>query len=692
LTRIPKPQSADRAYFLRQWIREQNYKYHVLGCPEVTDAIYDQYFAELLQLEAEHPELREAGSPTQSVGGQPIDALVRVEHVRPMLSIDNCFTLNELDTFDERARNTLGVDTIRYSVEYKIDGCAVALRYERGIFVQAVTRGDGAVGDDITHNARTFRGLPCALGSPLGGPVRHDIVEVRGEAYMRYSDFAEFKAAEEALGHDVPANPRNSTAGAIRQLDSRECHSRKIRFMAHGVGHAVPLHVQGATHSQFMAWLKTVGMPCVHGYYDLSYSQVTQQIAALIATMPLTDIPIDGIVIKVDSRAQALLLGATGHHGNWCKAYKWERYEAETAVLAITIQVGKTGVLTPVAELEPVAVAETTVSRASLFNKDEIERLDIRIGDRVVVEKAGKIIPHIVRVEKSHRPTLGYAVPRDEEDPPPYVFPTTCPVCGAPAVQDEDGVYIRCTNTADCPAQLQAAVEHFCSRKCMDIRGMGPALIAGLIAKPWFHDVSDLYRLLDNPDALLDLPKVGVKKRNALITAIELSKVRPLECWLAGLNVRHLGLTASRTLARHVGTIWSILGATKAELLALEGVGASLVDSWVAFADSVRGKGLIARLITAGLSLGQPVQAGDRGKFDGLIIVPTGVFMRWSREEIKDVIRRNGGRASSSVSKNTTFIVAGKSPGAKKIQKARELNIEVIDESVFLAKVECQIR
>jgi len=680
MPRIARPRTADHIYELRNRIRAYDQAYYVDHQSLITDTEYDQLFRELQELENANPELADPNSPTRRVGGGVVDGLERHEHAVPMLSIANCMTMEELDAFNQRVVALLGDVPISYAVDYKIDGCAVGLRYEHGALVSAVTRGDGLVGDIITHNARTFRGLPLMLNSNIGidGVQMPEILEIRGEAYMTNADFAEFKANEELEGREVPANPRNSTAGAIRQLNSEECYRRKIRFVAHGVGHCVPLSAQATTHSVFLDTLMVRGMPCVSGACNLTWDQVKQAITTMIEAMPALGIPVDGIVVKVDRRDQQMMLGATGHHPNWCVAYKWERYEAETTVQGITIQVGKTGALTPVAELAPVEVAETTVSRASLFNKNEIERLDIRIGDVVVVEKAGKIIPHIVRVEKSRR----------ERSLRPYVFPTTCPVCRAVAVQDEGGVAVRCTNTTSCPAQLQAAVEHFCSRKCMDIRGTGPTLVEALIQFDWFYDVSDLYHLAEHSDELLTLPKVGEKKRDKLLAAIEQSKTRAMEHWLAGLNVRHLGLTASRTLARRLGTIWDILAAPRASLLALEGIGTALADSWGAFIDSVRGKQLVARLLASGLDQGSPAQAGtNAGVFADMSIVPTGVFDQFNREEIKDLIIRNGGRASSSVTSKTSFIVAGRSPGGKKIAKAGELNIPIIDLAEFQRRI-----
>jgi len=662
---------------LRDQIREHDYYYYVAGQPAISDAAYDQLFAELQQLETAHPEQITANSPTQRVGGQPVDALTQVAHAVPMLSIDNCFNLADLARFHANIKQALDANNLHYALEYKIDGCAVALRYERGVLVQAATRGDGAVGNDITHNIRTIRGLPQELPR-IAGEEPPAILEVRGEAYMTYTDFTAFKAAETAAGEQrIPVDPRTTTSGAIRQLSPTECARRKIRFVAHGVGHVVPFAVQCSTHSQFMEMLASLQIPCVRGYYDLPYEQIEPHITRMIEELPQLGIPVDGIVVKVNRRDQQLLLGTNNRAPRWAVAYKWDRTEAETTVRDIVIQVGKTGALTPVAELAPVEIENTTVSRATLFNKAEIDRLAIRVGDTVILEKAGKIIPHIVRVDPTKR----------AEGLPAYRFPTRCPVCGAPAVQDSDGVAIRCTNTTGCKAQLAATVLHFCSRKCMDIRGIGPAMIAGLVDLPFFHDVSSIYTLSQHADDLLQLPKVGVKTRDKILAQIEASKERPLERWLAGLNIRHMGLTVARTLAQRLGTVWSILEATERELGALAGVGAAVIASWTSFIDSEHGRALVGRLLDAGLSEGAPPQGGDTGVFAGLTIVPTGVFQRFSREEIKDTIRRNGGKASSSVSRNTAFIVAGQNPGAKKLQKATELSTLVINEQEFLRRV-----
>jgi len=682
MPRSPRPSQADRVIALRTLIRTYDHAYYTTDHPRVTDAEYDRLFHELQQLELSNPELQDCNSPTQCVGGAPIESLEDVEHVVPMLSIDFHRDLSEIDAWHERNCAMLNNNNLHYSVEYKVDGCAVALRYEHGRLVQALTRGDGHVGSNILHNARTFRALPLVLRRiDTNNLIPLEILEVRGEAFMTYSDFAAFKAAETAAGRTVPANPRNSTAGAIRQLDPHECRRRRIRFVAHGRGHVEP--VNGVPHGDYLqALMLLFSMPIVPGEHALPYSRVPAAITKLIDQIPTLDMPVDGIVIKVDDRGHQQCLGATNRAPNWVKAYKWAKDEAETTVEAITIQVGKTGALTPVATLTPVEIAGTTVSRASLFNKAEIERLDVRVGDIVVVEKAGKIIPHIIRVETARRPADS-----SPDAIPPFEFPTKCPDCGAAAEQLGHEVAVRCSNTTGCPSQLAATVEHFCSRKCMDIRGIGPVLIEALVRCPWFHDVGDLYKLQEHQEALLELPKMGEKKRDKLLEAIEASKAKPLERWLAGLNIRHLGATAARTLARRLGTVWNILSASDAVLRNLPGLGDALVASWTAFIDTPAGKGLICRLIDAGLDQGAPAVVGETGPFADQVIVPTGVFDTFDRDAIKEAIRNNGGRPSSAVSKKTSFIVAGRAPGAKKLQRAEELGVTVINESEFLRRL-----
>ena len=451
---------------LRETIDRHNRLYYVEAAPEVSDIDFDRLLKRLEQLEAEHPEFAVADSPTRKVGGQPITGFTTIQHRLPMLSIDNVYDQQSLRDFDTRLCKSLDVDQLEYTVEYKIDGVAVALIYERGRLTQALTRGDGRQGDDITHNARTLRGVPLRLHAE----AVPEILEVRGEAFISNSDFARLNAQQQQSGDDPFSNPRNTTAGALKLLDPQLCAARKVRFLAHGLG-----YVEGTQYADYIAFLEAIrcmGMPVTPG--TRSAQGITSAISyadQLVEGMHTLDFEVDGIVLKANRLADREALGRTSKSPRWLIAYKWERYEAVTRCQNITIQVGKTGALTPVAQLEPVEIAGTVVARASLHNRDELQRLGIRVGDWVVVEKAGKIIPHVVRVEE-HR--------RDGSEQT-FDFPEACPECGTDVVQDEGGVYVRCPN-ARCPAQIRETIRFFASRAAMDIEGLGTKLIAQLHA------------------------------------------------------------------------------------------------------------------------------------------------------------------------------------------------------------------
>ncbi|MHC4876459.1 MAG: NAD-dependent DNA ligase LigA [Planctomycetota bacterium] len=657
---------------LRRDLERHNRLYYVEARPEISDLEYDQLMKRLEELEAEHPEFASADSPTQKVGGAPIEGFSTIEHRVPMISIDNVYDEPSLREFDVRIRKLLDAQP-EYTIEYKIDGVALALIYENGHLTQAVTRGDGRVGDDVTHNARTVGGVPLRLNSDSPPAV----VEIRGEAYIANSDFAHIRAEQERDGEQPFANPRNATAGALKNLDPKICAKRRLRFFAHGIGYTEGISHE--KHTDYLGDLRAFGVPTSPGttaFPDID--SLLEHAQGMMESLHELDFEVDGLVIKVNSFAQRDTLGFTSKAPRWVIAYKWERYEGTTRVEAIDIQVGKTGALTPVAHLEPVEIAGTTVSRSSLHNRDEIERLGIRVGDWVVVEKAGKIIPHVVRVEE-HR--------RDGSELE-FAFPTQCPECGTEVVQDEGGVYIRCQNPS-CPAQLRETLRFFASRSAMDVDGLGIKLVEQLLDVELLTSLADIYRLRERRDEILSLPRVGEKSVDNLLAAIETTKERPLWRLLVGLNIRHVGTRLAQVLAAKFGIVDAIMEQSVESLAAVDEVGPIIAESVHAFFSSDVGRRTIEELRELGLNMGEPVpeeESTSEQKLEGLTIVVTGTLERFKRDEIKELIQQHGARASSSVSKKTSFVVAGRDAGSK-LTKAQELGVEVISEDEFLERI-----
>lgn len=660
---------------LREQIEHHNRLYYVEARAEIPDHEYDQLMHRLMELEEAHPEYDSPDSPTHKVGDEPIEGFTQVEHRVAMISIDNVYDEDSLREFDQRIRKLLDDRQPEYTIEYKIDGVALALVYENGRLVQGVTRGDGRVGDDVTHNARTMGGVPLRLSGKNHPPV----IEVRGEAYIANSDFAHIVAEQERNGEQPFKNPRNATSGALKSLDPKTCKQRKLRFFAHSIG-----YTEGTSwdnHTDYLKTLKQFGIPDTPGTALLpDLDKTIEHAQGMMDALHELDFEVDGLVIKVNNFALRDELGATSKAPRWVIAYKWERYEAETKVREITIQVGKTGALTPVANLEPVEIAGTTVSRASLHNRDEIDRLGIREGDWVIVEKAGKIIPHVVRVEE-HR--------RDGSEVE-FAFPDSCPECGGDVVQDADGVYIRCQNPG-CPAQLRETLRFFASRSAMDIEGLGIKLVEQLLEDGLLTSVPDVYRLKDRRDDLLTMERLGVRSCDNLLAAIEESKTRPLWRLLTGLNIRHVGQRLAQVLASKFGTIEEMQKQSAEQLAAVDEVGPTIAESVYGFLSSDAGKQTVAELTGLGLNMGEPVpeEAGGGGekKLEGKTVVVTGTLVRFKRTEIKELIQEHGGRASGSVSKKTDFVVAGEAAGSK-LTKAQELGIDVLSEDDFIALIE----
>lgn len=650
---------------LRSEIERHNRLYYVEAQPEISDLEYDRLMKKLEQLESDHPEYDTPDSPTHKVGGEPIEGFRQVEHRVPMISIDNVYDEADVREFDVRIRKLLDTQP-EYTIEYKIDGVALALIYEDGRLTQAVTRGDGRVGDDVTHNARTIGGVPLRLAGDNIPPV----VEIRGEAYIANSDFAKIRSAQEAAGEQQFANPRNSTAGGLKTLDPKVCAARRLRFFAHGIGYSEG--VSAERHTNFLEIVRGFGIPTSPGTTAFpNIDALLEHAQSMMESLHELDFEVDGLVIKVNDLEQRAELGNTSKSPRWVIAYKWERYEAATRVIDIVIQVGKTGALTPVANLEPVEIAGTTVSRSSLHNRDEINRLGIRIGDRVVVEKAGKIIPHVVRVEEHLR----------DGTEKPFEFPLTCPECDAEVLQDEGGVYIRCQNPG-CPAQLRETLKFFASRSAMDIEGLGIRQIESMVENGQLTSLPDIYRLHEKRESLLTPKRTNEKSVDKLLAAIEKRKSQPLWRLLIGLNIRHVGSRIAQVLATKFGTIDEILSKSEEELAAVDDIGPIIAASVHRFFASPTGRRIVEEFRELGLNMGEPVPEEDRSAvrvLEGKTLVVTGTLERFTRTEIKELIQQHGGRASSSVSKKTDFLVAGEAAGSK-LDKARELGVNVISE------------
>ncbi|QDT46660.1 DNA ligase [Symmachiella dynata] len=661
---------------LRDELRRHSYLYYVEARPEIPDREFDKLLKQLEALEQQHPEFDTPDSPSHKVGGEPIAGFKTVEHREPMLSIDNVYDVDAVRDFDTRLKKLLGSDDdLAYVAEYKIDGVAISLIYENGLLVQGVTRGDGRQGDDITHNARILRGVPLRLRGDDPPPV----LEVRGEVFISNPDFAHIKAAQAKAGEQVFINPRNSAAGALKLLDPKIAIQRKLRFFAHGAG-----YVEGVdfpTQMEFLTAIRNWGIPTTPGVTLCpSIDTALTQCETFIENLHSLDFEVDGIVLKVNDREVQEELGRTSKSPRWILAYKWEKYEAVTQIESIDIQVGKTGALTPVAHLKPVEIDLTTVSRASLHNRDEVERLGVRIGDWVVVEKAGKIIPHVVRVEEERRDGTEIE----------FAFPRNCPVCDTPAVQDEGGVYVRCPNP-DCPAQLRETLRFFASRSAMDIEGLGIKLIEQLLAAKLLTSLTDVYRLPERREELLALERMGEKSVDNLLAAIEGSKTQPLWRLLTGLNIRHVGTNTSQVLMRQFGTLDQIMQQTEEQLAEVDEIGPVIAATVSQFFQSDVGRSIVEELRGFGLNFGEPVEAQETAEgdlvFDGKTIVVTGTLTKFTRDEIKELIRNHGGRAAGSVSKKTDYVVAGEKAGSK-LDKATSLGVPVLTEDEFLAMVQ----
>jgi DNA ligase (NAD+) len=649
---------------LRREIEEHNRRYYQEAAPTISDREYDQLFRELSDLETQFPNLATPDSPTQRVGGKPLKAFGQIAHRVPMLSLDNTYSEEEVTDFYRRMERLLPNEKIPVIIEPKVDGVAVSLLYEKGELRYAATRGDGSVGDDITQNIRTIRTVPKQL---QGDPP--DILEVRGEAFLDKRGFAKLNAERTKAGLPEFANPRNAAAGSLKQLDPAIAAQRPLGVVFYGTG-----VIEGAAlekHSELFPLLKKLGLPCSEGWQRAdSVEGILRAIHELDRVRHDFAYQTDGAVVKVDAFAQRATLGFTAKSPRWAIAFKYEAERVETRLHDILIQVGRTGTLTPVAALEPVTVGGSRVARATLHNEEEIERKDIRIGDIVLIEKAGEVIPAVI----SARADLRTGSEKK------FRMPKKCPECGSVVVKDEGLVAVRCVNS-QCPAQLRRRIEHFASRGAMDIEGLGEAMVGQLVERKMLTGVSDVYGL--NAAMLSDLERMGEKSINNLLEAIERSKARPLWRLLFGLGILHVGVSAARALSDHFPDLDAMMESSVEELQRIPDVGEVVGRSIHDFFRQPGNLETIEKLRRAGLQL--KVEGKNRGDsapgFKGTTWVITGTLSQ-SREEIAEMILARGGKVSGSVSKKTSFLLAGEEAGSK-LAKAKQLGVRVMDEAAF---------
>lgn len=652
---------------LRKQIEHHNRLYYVEDRPEITDQEYDQLMRELQDLENLFPDMVTPDSPTQRVGGEPLPFFEKVEHKTPMLSLGNAFDEGDLRDFDRRVRQALGDQPVHYVCELKIDGLAVSLRYENGLFVRGATRGDGQIGEDITQNLKTIRSIPLRLSRPL-------TLEVRGEAYMPKRAFEKLNQERQERGEALFANPRNSAAGSLRQLDPKVAASRSLDTFIYGIG-----EIEGETvhsHSEGLALLESLGFkvnPERRVFSDIE--DVIAFVSGWAEKRPHLPYEIDGMVIKVDSYAQQQELGTTAKSPRWAIAYKFPAEEAVTVLEGIEVSVGRTGAVTPTALLKPVSLAGTIVKRASLHNEEIIREKGLLIGDHVVVKKAGDIIPEIVAVLPERRTGDEY----------PFQMPTHCPECGSELVRFADEVALRCINP-DCPALIREGMIHFVSRQAMNIEGLGEKVIAQLFGEGLIQSVADLYYLRERRDELLGLERMGEKSVDNMLAAIEASKENSLERLLFGLGIRLVGAKAARVLAEHFGHLDRIMAATHDELTAIDEIGPKMADSIVTYFAMPQVHELVERLKAAGVNMaykGVRPESVEGLPLAGKTVVLTGTLASMTRQEAEEKIALLGGKVTGSVSKKTDLVIAGEKAGSK-LEKAEKLGVAVMDEAGFL--------
>lgn len=657
---------------LRDQLNQYNYEYYVLDQPSVPDAEYDRLMQKLIKLEEQFPTLVTPNSPSQRVGGEPLDAFQKVEHTVPMLSLSNAFNEQELRDFDRRVRDRIG-DDFSYVCELKIDGLAVSLSYEDGEFIQGSTRGDGMIGEDITSNLKTIRSIPLTLKKRVN-------LDVRGEVFMPKQSFLQLNEIREKQGEMLFANPRNAAAGSLRQLDPKIAASRNLDIFLYGIGLIEDEEIH--SHSEGLEFLQSVGFKVNPEWKRCeTIDEVMTFIDGWFEKRSNLDYEIDGIVIKVDSLAQQLELSTTARSPRWATAYKFPAEEVATKLIDIELSVGRTGVVTPTAILEPVTVAGTTVRRASLHNEDLIKEKDIRIGDTVIIRKAGDIIPEVTQVIFDRRTGIEQ----------PYSMPDNCPTCGSVLERLDGEVALRCLNPK-CPAQITEGLIHFASRDAMNIEGLGEKVVEQLFNERLIHDIADLYKL--EKAKLMKLERMGDKSSNNLLEAIERSKENSLERLLFGLGIRFVGAKAARTLAESCLTIDALISKTRAELQQIDEIGEKMADSIVRYFEKPEVVALIEELRSLGVNMTYKGAVRTEAEqsdsiFAGKTVVLTGKLSKFTRSEAKAAVEARGGNVTSSVSKKTDLVIAGEDAGSK-LTRAMELDIHIMNEDEFQASLDEQ--
>ena len=658
---------AQRIAALADELEEHLYRYHVLDAPTISDREFDRLLAELHALEEAHPALKQPDSPTQRVGGTPTSDFPTVRHARPMLSLDNSYSHQDVEDFDRRVRQSLPDETVEYVFELKIDGVALSLTYQDSLLVRAVTRGDGVQGDEITANARTIPTIPLRLRQPGIN------CEIRGEVYMESSDFAQLNAQRAANDEPLFANPRNSTAGSLKLQDPNLVAKRNLRFFAYWI------HAESGSqtrHSECLETLRNWGLMVPEHRRCASLADVFDHYDHYAAARSDLPYEIDGAVIKVDNLSQQERLGYTAKSPRSAMAYKFPAYQARTRLREIRLQVGRTGAVTPVAVLDPVPLAGSTIARASLHNADEIRRKDIRVGDTVLIEKGGDVIPKVVEIDLSERP----------DDSVEYTFPNQCPSCKSPLSRDAEEAVARCDNPT-CPAQLRRRLEHFASRNAMDIEGLGPAVVEQLVEQELVKDLSDLYEL--DVESLGALERMGEKSAQNLLDGLKRSTKQPFDRVLFALGIRHVGATVARTLAREFDSLDDLCKASVEELEDTHEIGPTIARSlYASLPDLPALDRVLYKLDQAGLQFEMKAEeeAATTSHFSGKTVVITGTLSGYSRDEAAALIERLGGKTTSSVSKKTDLLIAGEKAGSK-LAKAKELGVVVLDEAAFIAQL-----
>ena len=663
---MEEQQAMERLEALKKEIARHDRLYYVLDNPEISDYQYDQLMKELLAIEEAFPHLLTDDSPSQRVGGEPLKQFESYTHRNPLLSLMNAYGTDDLREFHQRICSDLGTEQIEYAVEYKIDGLSIALYYEDGVLKNGVTRGDGVTGEDVTANVRTVKNIPLRLQKDL------PVLEARGEVYLPKASFAKINEQREKNGETLFANCRNAAAGSIRQLDPKVTAQRELRAFIYTM-----LHVEGAepeTHSQCVELLKEAGFTVMEPFISSDIEKICDYCQYWGEHRHDLPFDIDGMVIKINSLASQAFLGNRAKNPRWAIAYKFPPEQGVTRIEEIVLQVGRTGAVTPVANLEPVFLAGSTISRATLHNEDFIREKNIRIGDYVVIQKAGEVIPEVVSVVTEKRTG-------SETE---FVFPEVCPVCGAPLVRTEGEAAWRCSDSMTCPAQVREGIIHFASRDAMNIEGLGPAVITQLLDAGLIANAADLYYL--TKEQLVTLERMGEKSADNLLKSLEVSKTRTLAQVVYALGIRLVGQNVAKVLARNFPTMELLKAASYDELVVIDEVGPKIAESAVSYFAQGRHIAFLDKLAAAGISMGSAVEQTEKPEntpFSGKTVVLTGTLPTLDRREATALIEQAGGKTSGSVSKKTDYVLAGESAGSK-LTKAQDLGIAIIDEETFL--------